>query len=54
MFCEKCGQPIEQVTENHPGGTLTYYIHTTADTYPQLNDHEPRPSCIPPWKQAQA
>ncbi len=44
MFCEVCGQLIEHVTENLPGGSVTYLIHSTAETYPGLNDHEPKMS----------
>lgn len=47
MFCEECGQPIEEVKEvliadGYEIGEAKHYIHTTARTYPQLNNHEPR------------
>lgn len=35
MFCNECGQPIIQ---DEGTGKL---VHTTAKTYPVLNDHEP-------------
>lgn len=42
MFCEECGQLIARTR-----GTIkrpVVYYHVTATTYPQLNDHEARPT----------
>lgn len=42
MFCEICGQLVEAKTDVYPGGSATYLIHVTAETYPELNNHEPK------------
>jgi hypothetical protein len=40
MFCEECGQPIAETSEHNLDAN---WYHTTARTYPQLNDHQARP-----------